>query len=93
VWARRLKLKRGANLAAVALANKNARVLWKLLTSGQRYCPLPAPKAERAQAAQGLASDKRAGRRLALRLEHDSKTRDFPAALSNRLRGTAEKSS
>jgi transposase len=38
-WAARLKLRRGANVAAVALANKNARVLWALLSRGQSYRP------------------------------------------------------
>ena len=37
VWAARLKLRRGINVAAVALANKNARVLWALLTTGENY--------------------------------------------------------
>ena len=40
-WAARLKLRRGANVAAVALANKNARVLWALLSRGQSYRPAP----------------------------------------------------
>jgi len=41
-WAGRLKLRRGANVAAVALAHKNARVLWALLRSGEanRLAPL-----------------------------------------------------
>jgi hypothetical protein len=39
VWAGRLKLRRGANVAAVALANKNAQVLWALLRRGERYRP------------------------------------------------------
>ena len=39
IWAARLKLRRGANVAAVALANKNARVLWALLSRGQSYQP------------------------------------------------------
>ena len=42
-WAARLKLRRGANVAAVALANKNARVLWALLSRGQSYRPAPFP--------------------------------------------------
>ncbi len=41
IWAARLKLRRGANVAAVALANKNARVLWALLSRGQSYPPAP----------------------------------------------------
>jgi transposase len=43
IWAARLKLRRGANVAAVALANKNARVLWALLSRGQSYQPAPFP--------------------------------------------------
>jgi transposase len=39
LWASRLKLKRGFNVAAVALANKNARILWALLTRGDNYRP------------------------------------------------------
>lgn len=35
----RLMAARGPNLAAVALANHNARVLWALLTRGHRYRP------------------------------------------------------
>jgi transposase len=36
-WAGRLIASRGPNLAAVALANHNARVLWALLSRGDRY--------------------------------------------------------
>lgn len=35
----RLKLRHGPNVAAVALANHNARVLWALLTRGEEYRP------------------------------------------------------
>src|SRR5262249_39614019 len=46
-WALRLLRKSSPNVAAVALANKNARVLWKLLTSGEHFRPqAPAPGAE-----------------------------------------------
>jgi transposase len=41
VWAARIKLHRGPNVAAVALANKNARVLWALLSRGENYRPAP----------------------------------------------------
>ena len=40
-WLGRLKLRRGANVAAVALAHKNARVLWALLRTGQCYRAAP----------------------------------------------------
>ena len=40
-WAAGLKLRRGTNVAAVALANKNARVLWALLSRAQSYRPAP----------------------------------------------------
>ena len=39
VWAARLLAARGPNVAAVALANYNARVLWALLSRGDRYRP------------------------------------------------------
>jgi transposase len=39
VWVNRLKLRSGPNVAAVALANKNARVMWALLTGNQSYRP------------------------------------------------------
>jgi transposase len=35
----RLKTRRGPNIAAVALANRNARVLWALLRTGEAYRP------------------------------------------------------
>jgi hypothetical protein len=41
IWVSRLKLRRGVHVATVALANKNARVVWKLLTSGEHYHALP----------------------------------------------------
>jgi transposase len=36
-WAARLRAARGPNVAAVALANHNARVLWALLSRGDNY--------------------------------------------------------
>ncbi|MFM5540515.1 IS110 family transposase [Aeromonas veronii] len=38
-WASRLLERRNSNIAAVALANKNARTVWALLTKNQEYCP------------------------------------------------------
>ncbi|MGO9403141.1 MAG: hypothetical protein ACLPVW_06685 [Terriglobales bacterium] len=38
-WALRIKLARGYNQAAVALANNNARIIWALLTRGENYRP------------------------------------------------------
>ena len=38
-WAMRIKLARGHNKAVVALANKNARIIWALLTRGENYRP------------------------------------------------------
>jgi transposase len=37
IWISRIKLRRGPNVAAVALANKNARVMWALLVRGDNY--------------------------------------------------------
>jgi transposase len=45
----RLKARRGSNVAAVALANHNARVLWALLTKGEDYRPRAARIADAAQ--------------------------------------------
>lgn len=38
-WITRLKARRGANAAAVAVANKNARIIWALLARGDAYEP------------------------------------------------------
>lgn len=38
-WLQRLTARRGANRAAVALANKNARIVWALLAHGTHYQP------------------------------------------------------
>lgn len=38
-WINGIKARRGANAAAVALANKNARILWALLSKGEAYRP------------------------------------------------------
>ena len=47
----RIKLARGYNKAAVALANKNARIIWALLTRGENYRPpaiaMASPTADR----------------------------------------------
>jgi transposase len=36
-WLSRLAARRNANVAAVALANKNARIVWALLAHGRDY--------------------------------------------------------
>jgi transposase len=36
-WAEQLKQRRGNNIAAVALAAKNARIIWAMLARGQEY--------------------------------------------------------
>jgi len=41
-WLIKLMERKPAKLAAVALANKTARVVWKLMTSGEAYDPTPA---------------------------------------------------
>jgi transposase len=37
LWVGRLKEKKGTNRAAIALANKNARIAWRLLARGENY--------------------------------------------------------
>jgi hypothetical protein len=80
-WAAGLKARRGPNIAAVALANKNARVAWKLLGSGEHYRSMPprprkntenGTRAPRAPLGQG------SGRRGALRVVADAESADFP---------------
>jgi transposase len=39
-WINELVKRRNANIAAVALANKNARIVWALLTRTETYCAL-----------------------------------------------------
>lgn len=36
-WIKNIKNRRGANIAAVAVANKNARIIWALMTSEEAY--------------------------------------------------------
>jgi transposase len=36
-WLKKLKARRGLNKTCVALANKNARVIWALLARGENY--------------------------------------------------------
>jgi transposase len=36
-WIKRIAMERGKNRAAVALANKNARIIWALLSRGESY--------------------------------------------------------
>ena len=48
IWANRLRLKRGSYIAAVAIANKNARVMWALLTRGESYSENPARRPQSA---------------------------------------------
>lgn len=38
-WLQRLLCRRNANIATVALANKNARIVWAILSWGDRYQP------------------------------------------------------
>jgi transposase len=50
-WLGQLTARRNANVAAVALANKNARIAWALLAHDRRYDPGHRPKAPSAAAA------------------------------------------
>jgi transposase len=36
-WLRQLVARRGKNVASVALANKNARIIWALMTHDEDY--------------------------------------------------------
>ena len=37
LWIEQLKNRRGMNKAVVAVANKNARIIWALLAKNERY--------------------------------------------------------
>src|SRR5947207_14817224 len=37
IWVNQLRQRRGYNRATVAIANKNARIVWAVLTSGEPY--------------------------------------------------------
>ena len=89
-WISRLKARRGPNVAAVALANKNARVAWKLLSTGQSYRPPQPPPATNKETRRTRAPlGQRTGRRGALRVVTDPKPAAFPPP-SKSLRGRAE---
>lgn len=47
-WLKALIARRGKNVAAVALANKNVRIAWALLRRGGRYAPDHQPRARAA---------------------------------------------
>lgn len=38
-WLQRLQCRRNTNIATVALANKNARIIWAILSKGEQYQP------------------------------------------------------
>jgi transposase len=55
-WLLDLVGRKPPKLAAVALANKNARIIWKLLVSGERYNPARAMRAAGKRGAQRCAA-------------------------------------
>ena len=61
-WALNLRRKSGPNVAAVALANKNARLMWKLLTSGEHFHPQPTPQPEMDETGSRKGSQQRNSR-------------------------------
>jgi transposase len=54
-WLLDLIARKPPKLAAVALANKNARIIWKLLVSGERYNPARAMRNAAASEGHGAA--------------------------------------
>ena len=60
-WLNRIAARRNKNIATVALANRNARTVWALLSRGQDYRPLHMQHASSLQHAPGLPT---AGLRL-----------------------------
>jgi transposase len=76
-WLLELLRRKPAKLAAVALANKNARIIWKLMVSGEHYNP--------ARALAGVAGSE--GRGAARR--GGSAPRPSPASHTNAREATA----
>ncbi len=54
-WLAELLKRKPPKLAAVALANKTARIAWKLMVSGERYAPAHAMRPERHQGDAALS--------------------------------------
>jgi transposase len=52
-WLAGMLARKPPKLVAVALANKTARIAWKLMTSGERYDPAHQPTREGLDASQG----------------------------------------
>jgi transposase len=55
-WLTALIRRKPGKLAAVALANKTARIAWKLMVSGERYDPWRIDAAQHSTATKGLAA-------------------------------------
>jgi len=55
LWVSKIKNRHCANVAAVALANKNARVLWALLSRNDSYRPASVPSAAAGSEARPIA--------------------------------------
>ena len=96
LWLQRLQAKRGHNVAAVALANKNARIAWALLRFGQAYRPLlaHAPIPERGPTPAASAPGRRAGLTLKLhRVSAASAASGILPSRPQRVKGGPEKCS
>jgi len=78
LWLQRLKARRGSNIAAVALANKNARIAWAVLRFGEAYQPAKAHRPERS-ATPALQFQRQPQSRLTLK----------PQGASSRVRNSA----
>jgi transposase len=68
-WANRIRAERGPNVAAVAMANKNARILWALLNRGDRFRLDNSP--QRAVSRPGSPNSIERARSAKLRLAQD----------------------
>jgi len=91
IWLNRLREGSCHNVAAVALANKNARVAWAMLRYGEDYRPCRAHRRapDPATARTAQASQNHAGLRRAPRPPRPAEQRAFfrPALRSNEGRG------
>ena len=92
IWLNRLREAGGPNVAAVALANKNARVAWAMLRYGEDYRPSRAHRQPAPRPARTARPAKNAGLRRAERPPRPSEQSAFfrpPSALTKGERKNA----
>jgi transposase len=90
-WLNRLKAQSSANVAAVALANKNARVVWAMLRYGEDYRPARAHRESSAAPARSARPAKSKPAIAPQGAAPRSQNRHFSGPPSNLVKGGTEK--